>query len=184
MDKIPLIQKSEVEGEAAQAWNALPFDLALFHITAHAQNVFQPWLRFNGSAMGQGVPTTLEPLLKELAVVQASVLSNSPYEWGNHGRGALHAGATQEQLDALVKTKDIKADVFDETQKLVLQFAGEIVNDVRASEETLTAMAEKFTNRQIVEFIFAICTYMMNSRLAENGGLALGEDAKFDSRWA
>ena len=180
MDKVPLIQKNEVEGEATQAWNALPFDLALFHITAHAQNVFQPWLRFNGAAMGQGVPTTLEPLLKELAVVQASVLSNSPYEWGNHGRGALHAGATQEQLDALVKTKDIKADVFDETQKLVLQFASEIVTDARPSEKTLTAMAVQFTNRQIVEFVYAICTYMMNSRLANLGDLQDGDDRDFN----
>ena len=95
----------------------------------------------------------------------------------------MSAGATEAQIDALVKSRDIKADAFDETQKLVLQFTTEIVSNVRASEETLTAMAEKFTNRQIVEFIFAICTYMMNSRLAENGGLALGEDAKFDSRW-
>ena len=186
MDRIPYIKKDEVEGGAAEAWNALPFDLALFHITAHAQNVFPHWLKFNGAAMGQSptAPSTLDPLLKELAVVHTSALSSSPYEWGNHSRAALGAGATQAQVDALVKTGDIAADVFDEKQKLVLRFTTEIVNNVRASEETLTAMAQKFTNRQIVELIFAICTYMMNSRLAENGGLALGDDARFDPRFA
>ena len=29
------------------------------------------------------------------------------------------------------------------------------------------AVAERFTNQQIVEFVFAISTYMLNSRLAE-----------------
>jgi len=180
MDKIPLVEKHEVDGEAAEAWDALPFDLALFHITAHAQNVFQPWLRFNGAAMGQGVMTTLDPLLKELAVVQASVLSRSSYEWGNHGRGALYAGATQAQIDALVKEEDIEADVFNDTQKLVLKFTSEVVTDARPSEETLTTMGKQFANRQIVEFVYAICTYMMNSRLANLGDLKDGDDRKYN----
>ncbi len=177
MDKIPLISKEDAGKNAVEAWNALPFDLALFHVTAHAEDVFQPWLRFNGASNGAN---TLEPLLRELAIVQASVLSESSYEWGNHGRAALGVGASQEQLDALIRARDIKADVFDESQQLVLRFTTEVAQIGRPSPQVLTGMSERFTTRQIVEFVYSICTYMMNSRLAEVAGLVDGDDAEFN----
>lgn len=178
MKRIPYIQKDEVEGDAAKAWDALPFDLALFHITAHAQNVFQSWLTFNGTAW-QTVPGGMDPILKEMAVVQASVLSNSPYEWANHAVGILREGGTQEQVDAIVEARDPKADVFDDKQKLVLQFTTEVVVDGRPTEDTLAAMSEAFTSMQIVQLVYAICTYMMNSRLANLGDLQGGDDEDF-----
>ena len=178
MKKVPLIQKDEVEGEAAEAWEALPFDLALFHVTAHARNVFQPWLRFNGTCWHRD-PDGMAPLLKELAVVHASVLSSSPYEWANHAVGILREGGTRVQVDALVDAHNPRADVFDETQKLVLRFTTEVVIDARPTETTLTAMGDKFTNKQIIQLVYAICTYMMNSRLANLGGLRQGDDEDF-----
>lgn len=178
MEKIPFIQKDEVEGEAAEAWKALPFDLALFHICAHAQNVFKPWLEFNGTCW-QRDPEGMAPLLKEMAVVHASVLSNSPYEWANHAVGILREGGTQDQVDAIIEARDPKADGFDATQKLVLQFTTEVVNDGRPAEGTLTSMSEKFTSMQLVQLVYAICTYMMNSRLANLGGLQQGDDEDF-----
>ncbi len=177
MDKIPFINQDEVSEKTAAAWNALPFDLALFHVTAHAEDVFEPWLRFNRASNGAN---TLEPLLRELAIVQASVLSESSYEWHNHGIGALRAGANQEQLDALIEARDITADVFDSKQQLVLQFTTEVAQIGRPTPKVLTAMSEQFTNRQIVEFVYSICTYMMNSRLAEVAGLVGGDDAQFN----
>jgi len=125
----------------------------------------------------------MPPLLKEMAVVHASVLSNSPYEWANHAVGILREGGTQEQVDALIEARNIKADDFDETQKLVLQFTTEVVMDARPTEVTLTAMSEKFTNKQIVQLVYAICTYMMNSRLANLGGLQQGDDEDFGTNF-
>ena len=69
-------------------------------------------------------------MLKELAVVQASVLSNSPYEWGNHGRGMIRRGGTQAQLDALIAQK-INSDLFNETERLIIQFSTEITIDAK-----------------------------------------------------
>ena len=104
-------------------------------------------------------------LLKEMAVVHGSVLGNSSYECTNHGVGMLRRGAPQAQYDALVAGYP-KSDVFDETQKLVLQFTTEVVVDGRPTQATLTAMSEQFTSKQLTQLVFGICTYMMNSRLA------------------
>ncbi len=38
---------------------------------------------------------------------------------------------------------------------------------------------EKFTSKQIVQLIYGICTYRMNSRLANIRGLEIGDDEDF-----
>ena len=177
MKHIPLLRKEDADPEVKKAWDAMRFDLAIFHVTAHASNTFMKWATFNGTIWQEeedGMPL----VLKEMAVVHASVLSNSSYEWGNHGVSMLHRGGTQEQLDALV-ARDPKSNVFDETQKLVLQFTTEVVVDGRPTEATLTAMSEQFTSKQLTQLVFGICTYMMNSRLASLGGCEIGDDEDF-----
>ncbi len=177
MKHIPLLRKEDAHPEVKKVWDAMRFDLAIFHVTAHASNTFAKWLAFNGTVWQEeedGMPL----LLKEIAVVHASVLSSSSYEWGNHGVGILRRGGTQAQYDALVAGHP-KSDVFDETQKLVLQFTTEVVVDGRPTQATLTAMSEQFTSKQLTQLVFGICTYMMNSRLASLGGCEIGDDEDF-----
>ena len=178
MKHVPRIEKDEVEPATAEAWNSTSFDLAIFHINAHAENVFAKWRLFNRSAWEQE-PDEMPKVLKEMAVVHASVLSDSPYEWANHGSQMLLEGATQEQLDALVVERNPKSDLFDATEQLVLQFADEIVRDARPTEATLTALSKQFTNKDIIKLLYLICIYMMNSRMANIGGLEEGDDEDY-----
>ncbi len=178
MKHIPLISKQNADPESQKLWKSMgDFDLALFHLTAHAPSSMEGWMRFGGTIWKEeegGMPM----LLKEMAVVHTSVLSNSSYEWGNHGANMIRRGATQEQLDALV-ARQPDSDVFNGTEKLVLKFTTEVTLDGKPTEETLTAMAQQFTARQITELVFGICGYMMNSRLANLGGCQLGDDEDY-----
>ncbi len=177
MKHIPLLSKEEADPEFKKKWDAMPFDLALFHVWAYDPKAFQTYTAFNGTVWLEeedGLPL----LLKEMAVVQASVLSRSSYEWGNHGANMIRRGATQEQLDALVAGNP-ESDLFDETQKLVLRFTTEMVVDAKPTEETLAAMSKKFSSKQIVQLLFGICAYMLNSRFANLGGLEKGADEDY-----
>ncbi len=177
MKHIPLISKDEVDPEFRERWDNYRFDLAIFHVWAHAPDAFKAYSAFNGTVWREeedGMPL----LLKEIAVVHASVLSHSSYEWGNHGASMIRRGGTQEQLDAII-AGDVQSDLFDETEKLVLRFTTEVTIDAKPAEETLTAMAEIFTNKQIVQLVFAICAYMLNSRFANLGGCEIGDDEDF-----
>ena len=177
MKHIPLLPKGDADPGIRKAWDAMPYDLAIFHVGAHAPNTFLKWTTISGSVWQEeedGMPL----LLKEMAVVHASVLSDSSYEWGNHGSLMLQRCGTQEQVEALV-ARDPKSDVFNETQKLVLQFTTEVVVDGRPAEATLTAMSEQFTSKQLTQLVFGICVYMMNSRLASFGGCEIGDDEDF-----
>ena len=91
----------------------------------------------------------------------------------------IRRGGTQEQLDAII-AGDVQSDLFDETEKLVLRFTTEVTIDAKPAEETLTALAELFTNKQNrANSFFAICAYMLNSRFANLGGCEIGDDEDF-----
>lgn len=167
----------EAEPEFREFWENYGFDLAIFHVWAHDPVSFEKYSAFNGTVWREtddGFPLPL----KEIAVVQASVLSNSSYEVGNHGAQMINRGGTQAQLDALTAGNP-DADVFDDTEKLVLKFTTEVVVDAKPSEETLTKMAKQFSNKQIVQLTFAICAYMLNSRFANLGGCEIGDDEDY-----
>ena len=162
---------------ARDKWDQYGYDLALFHVWAHAPDAFQTYSAFNGTVWREE-EDCMPLLLKEIAVVQASVLSHSSYEWGNHGASMIRRGGTQEQLDALI-AGDPESDLFDETEKLVLRFTTEFTVDARPTEETLTAMGVQFSNKQITQLGFAICAYMSNSRMANLGGCEIGDDEDY-----
>ncbi len=177
MKHIPLLSKDEVDPKARERWDQYGFDLAIFHVWAHAPDAFQTYSTFNGTVWREeedGMPL----LLKEIAVVQASVLSHSSYEWGNHGASMIRRGGTKEQLDALI-AGDPESDLFNETEKLVLRFTTELTVDARPTEKTLTAMSKQFSSKQITQLGFAICAYMLNSRMANLGGCEIGDDEDY-----
>lgn len=177
MKHIALISKDDVDPALKERWDQFGFDLAIFHVWAHAPDAFQAYSDLNGTVWREeedGMPL----LLKEMAVVQASVLSHSSYEWGNHGASMIRRGGTQEQLDALIAGNP-QFDLFDETQQLVLRFATEFTVDARPTEETPTAMSEQFSSKQITQLGFAICAYMLNSRMANLGGCEIGDDEDY-----
>ncbi|HBK19597.1 MAG TPA: hypothetical protein DDZ38_13225 [Gammaproteobacteria bacterium] len=179
MKYLPLLSKEDVVDEALKKkWESYPFDLALFHGWAHVPEEFVSYTVFNRvvwTEQEDGMPL----LLKELAVVQASVLSHSSYEWGNHGAQMVRRGGSQEQVDALV-AGETDSDLFNETEKLIITFTTEIVVDSKPTEATLTAMADLFTSKQIMQLTFAIGAYMLNSRAANLFGLELDDDKKYN----
>ncbi|XOV86473.1 MAG: carboxymuconolactone decarboxylase family protein [Pseudomonadota bacterium] len=184
VDRIPYITREASSARINEIFDKHPHDIALWRIIAHAQATFEPWMQLNGSIMNNGSPreSDIQPTsLRELAVIQTCLLCDSPYEWVAHARNAMHLFKLPlEQIDAVVIERNIESDVLDKDQKLVLRFATEIVEKVRASEATMTAMQERFTQRQIVELTFAIGAYMMNCRLAELGRLDVMADADFN----
>jgi len=178
MKHLPLLSKDEVAHPALkEKWENYGFDLAIFHVWAHTPDAFLAYSAFNHTVWTEqedGMPL----LLKEIAVVHASVLSNSSYEWGNHASSMVRRGGTQEQVDAII-AGELQSDLFDDTEKLVLRFTTEVTVDAKPTEETLTAIAEHFTNKQITQLTFAICAYMLNSRLANLGGCEIGDDEDY-----
>ena len=59
--------------------------------------------------------------------------------------------------------------------RAALCFTTEVVRDVRASDESLAALREHLSPREVVELLLVIGQYMMVARVAETAGIEIDE---------
>lgn len=99
--------------------------------------VFEAMTRLLTSLMTQ---SSLDPRLRELAILRVGYISNASYELFQHEPFARYAGLSTEQI-AAIKQGDFNSPALDEAQTAVLQFVDDVVANVRASNWTLAAVA-------------------------------------------
>src|SRR5205807_2651921 len=71
--------------------------LSLFGMVAHAESAFNPWLKYSNALLTR---LELDPLLRELAILQVAHLVDSPYEGVQHVVIARAVGASDAQIEA------------------------------------------------------------------------------------
>lgn len=182
MPRIPYIQTDDVEESIAEGWKQ-GLDSALSHMNAHAQGLYAPMNELNRAVTALGGPCTLDNTQRELVSVRAALLCGCRYIAAMHTLAALgHGGANDAQV-AAINDGDIESDAFDDAQKLVLKFTTEIVENATASDDTVSAMRETFTNRQIIEFVILIGSRMTLCQVANVGGVSLEDNPQFHEMW-
>ena len=141
----------------------IDLDRLLLHSPAFAQG----WNDFMGR-----VRTALQvpALLKELCMCGVAALNGADYEMQQHAPLYLKAGASQAQLDALLRLGNdlgVAADpVFDDTQQAVLQLVVEMTRQVKVSDATYArARAAVGSDQAMFEVIGVTAAYNMVSRI-------------------
>jgi alkylhydroperoxidase family enzyme len=147
----------------ALATNALD----LFGIVAHAESAFEPWLRYSSALLRK---LELDPLLRELAILEVAHLSRSEYEWTQHVAITLAVGGTQAQIDAIERDAEAEGP-FDDQQRQVLALTREVMLDGAGSERTVAAVVSSLGERQLVELLLVVGNYMGLARLIATTGL-------------
>ena len=99
--------------------------LALLRIVAHADTAFEPWLRYSNALLRR---LELDPLLRELAILQVARLSASEYEWAQHVPIAESFGASEEAIAAIEAGRDEDSSLAEE-HRAILSFTREVVAD-------------------------------------------------------
>ncbi len=141
--------------------------LNLFRIVAHAESAFEPWLRYGSALLTR---LELDPLLRELVILQVAHLVESPYEWAQHVSIAKSVGANDEQV-AAVETDSEDDTCLTDVQSEVLRFTREVVLDGAASEPRVASLRSGLGERQVVELLLVIGHYMAIARLIATSGL-------------
>jgi 4-carboxymuconolactone decarboxylase len=144
-----------------------PAPLKLFRMVAHAETAYGPWLGYGGALLTQ---LELDPLVRELAILQVARQVGSHYEWVQHDPIARTVGATSDQIDAIQAGRD-DDPAFDETQSLVRQITRTAVNDGAATEEQIAQLSERLGTRQVVELLLVIGNYTAIAMLIASTGL-------------
>ncbi len=170
MARLPYVIPEQASSpEVKQTFGQLPTILNVFKMMAHAETNFRPLVRLGSAILAQ---QKLSAKLRELAILRVANLSGCRYEWVQHVSLAMLMGATRLQVDA-IENGETHAPCFDERERLVLDFATEIMSEVRVSDVTFARMRERFSPQEIVELILAIGYYMMVARLIESTGVEI-----------
>lgn len=173
MARLPYVDPETAPPAVREVFDRLPIHLNVFRMMAHAETSFRPMLQLGTSILGQ---QQLSPILRELVILRVGRLSGAQYEWTQHVPIAKAVGANDAQIAALERG-DLDDPAFDAVERAVLEFATEVLRDVRASDTTLAAVRAHFSDREVVELLLTVGYYMMIARLLETTGVDLDEPA-------
>ena len=135
--------------------------------------VFEAVTRLLTSLMTQ---SSLDPKLRELAILRVGYLSNASYELFQHEPFARFVGLSDEQL-AAIKAGHRNSPVLDEVQAAVLEFVDDMVANIRASDTTLGKVGQFLDRTQLTDLILVVGQYMAVCRFLETTGVDLDDNA-------
>ncbi|MBM3567124.1 MAG: carboxymuconolactone decarboxylase family protein [Alphaproteobacteria bacterium] len=161
MARIPYADPARIHPKARAVLESLPPG-NIFRIIAHAETVLDPFNRMGGALLRRG---TLDPRLRELAILRVGHLAKARYEIAQHEAIGRDVGLSEAEIAGLARGADDPA--FGPREKAVLRFADDVAVNVRAGEPIFAAVAEFLDHRQMVELTLCVGFYMMVSRLLE-----------------
>lgn len=167
MARLPFVDPDSAPEPVREVLGAVPAPLGLFRMVAHAETAFRPWLRYGAVLLSE---LELDPLLRELAIIEVAHLEGSEYEWVQHVGITKAVGGTDEQI-AAIKAGAIEGPAFDHRQSALLRFTRAVVLDGSAPDSEVRALAELLGPRQVVELLLVIGQYLTVARLVATIGI-------------
>jgi 4-carboxymuconolactone decarboxylase len=174
MARIDPIDPADAPDDVREALENLP-PLNIFRTLAHAETAFRPFLRFGGAVLGQ---MSLDPVVRELAILTVAKEAEAEYEWIQHVAIAKHLGVTDAQIDALAVAGSCSSEgadkriaeagegqTFDQPQRAAIELAAAVVRGPHISDDLFDCVRAQFSDREIVELLLAIGDYLMLARV-------------------
>ena len=123
-----------------------------FLVTAHHPGVLRGWSMLEWETMRAH---SMDERLKILAETKVAALVGCEWCLDIAGAIAAHSGIAEEQLRELPRYRE--SDAFDETEKLVLDYAVAITSTPSdVSDELFAALRSRFSEKQLVELTSGI----------------------------
>ena len=114
-------------------------------------------LDLHDGAVGKG---TLNPHVRELAILVACRETNYTFEWNAHEPSAVRAGVDQKVID-VVRTNGALAGL-DEADAAVIRFGRELLRDRKMSSATFAKAKELFGDRGAMDLVAVMSTYAVS----------------------
>lgn len=163
MARVPLLTPESAGAEARNVLAALPVQLNIFRVMAHADTCFAPQLQLGAAILTR---QQLSHVDRELLILLVARLEGGDYEWHQHGPIARGVGIDPSRIDAIERL-DLGSACFSERERALLAFGRQVTESVRADAETFSALRSHFGDREVVEAILTIGFYMTMARLTE-----------------
>ncbi len=130
-----------------------------------------PWLTYNGVLLNEG---TLDPRQRELMILRVAAHTRSEYEWLQHVRLGRQLGITDEELAAIASGGD--ALVWSALDRLLVAATDQLISGYAINDETWASLREHLDDRQLVEIVFVVGSYICLALAFNTFGLQLDPD--------
>ena len=173
MPRIPYADPEALAPESRALLDAAPMNVIRMLVGA-SPAVSQGFVAFSRAFFQGG--SRLPADLREIGILRAGKLAGSDYETWQHESIARGVGLTEDQITAVAQG-DEHPGVLSPAQQAVLDFADEVVRDVRASDETLAEARRHLADDQVIDLILVTGLYMAVGRLIETTGVERDEES-------
>lgn len=140
---------------AADVLAHLP-DLHLFRMLSHAETTLMPWLSLGGALLST---LSLDPVLRELAILQVAQTTGTEYERTQHEAIAADLGVGPAVLAAIREGRlDDEPGVTEHA--VVLRVVERLVCSHTATDAEFAVLRGHLDDRQIIELLLIIGFYL------------------------
>ncbi len=172
MARVPYLSRDDLRPDDRQIFDDLMAErgevLNLFRALANTPEALRRLLPYSTYVRFQ---TTLDPHLRELAILTVGRITGAEYEYTYHWNAARGLGIPRDKLDALAEYEH--APAFTAEERAVIRYSVEATRSVRVSDPTFEALRGFLETRQIVELVEVVAYYNMIVRILEPLGIEL-----------
>jgi len=161
MARIPYFDTSKATGRAAATYERLP-PLNIFRMLGHSGELVDGFTKLGTQILNF---SSLDPVLREIAILRVGALSGASYEVFQHERIGRRLGMSDALIGAIREGPG--ADVLDEAQREVMAFTDDVVANVRAGDATFEPLKTRLGFKALQELTITIGYYMLVCRFLE-----------------
>ena len=134
----------------------------------HNPAVAEPWLRFNDVLLRH---SAIDPRQRELMILRVAWLTRSDYEWVQHVRLAPRFDITPLELEAIAQGAD--AGCWSPVETALLAATDQLIDHYRIDDVTWKQLSAELDDRQLVELVFVVGTYLALAMAFKSFGVQL-----------
>ena len=130
-------------------------------INLHRQLVHSPGMARAFGVMGQYIRygSTLDPRLRELAILQVGWTARSPYEWSHHVKIGFDFGVTEADVRALIADSAGERTELGEAERAVLAAARHLTTEAALTDAQFASLRRHLSEADLVELLVVIGFY-------------------------
>jgi len=159
MARVPYLEKTDLAPEDQE--------LLSRNINLHRALVNSPGGARNFSRLGGYIrhKSTLDPRLRELAILQVGYLARSPYEYSHHIKIGRDFGVTDDDIRGMIDETEGRSSTLSALDQTVLLGAREMTDAGKISADTYAALEKELSAEHLVDLVIVISFYNAVVRL-------------------
>jgi len=171
MARIPYLNRDDLPAEHQ---SLLDRNINLFRALANSPEAARAFGGLGGHIRHK---STLDPRLREMAILQVGYLDRAAYEWSHHVKLATEDfGVTDEDIRALIAETEARPSGLAPLDRAVLRLAREMAIDVEGTSLTFDEVHSGLGTEHTLDLVIAIGFYCMVTRVLRTVGVDVEPD--------